>query len=202
MRGVRVFELHPGGHGLHVHVVTDQYYRVEDVRAALRGTGWGRIHVTRCSSGAEYVAKYVGKARRSGELKGVRLWAAFGIPRDQRTCVRDIEVVSELGGLYDAVHGSGGEARSGENASNQFRKLCLLYKRLEPAELDQCRARSLVVVAARLMASLPNTDARLWGQLLERVNAMRLEAIGLGGSWESEFDPEAIAFSEVGKGAA
>ena len=81
--GVRVFELHPGGHGLHVHIVTNGHFRVEVIRKALRRTGWGRIHVKhlkkdRARALAGYVAKYVSKGVRPPCLKGWRLWSAFG----------------------------------------------------------------------------------------------------------------------------
>lgn len=81
MRGVRVFELHPRGHGLHVHVVTPCYIHVSEVRARLVGTPWGRVHVRKVDSGelgAEYVGKYLRKSKRHPGLKGKRLWQTFG----------------------------------------------------------------------------------------------------------------------------
>lgn len=79
LRGVRVYELHPGGHGVHMHVVTDRFAPVRKVRAFLRlkCPEIGRIHVCRVSGGA-YVCKYLHKAQRGDSLKGVRLWAWFG----------------------------------------------------------------------------------------------------------------------------
>jgi len=79
LRGVRVYELHPGGHGVHMHVVTDRFAPVRKVRAFLRlkCPEIGRIHVCRVSSGA-YVCKYLHKAQRGESLHGVRLWAWFG----------------------------------------------------------------------------------------------------------------------------
>jgi len=78
--GVRVFEAHPGGHGLHCHVVTAQYWRVEVVRRLAKRAGLGRVHVATHASkkASEYVLKDLGKLRRSGGLKGRRLWAALG----------------------------------------------------------------------------------------------------------------------------
>jgi len=76
--GVRVFELHPGGHGLHVHVVTSGWYDVNAVRILSDSMGWGRIHVKCMDGGVTYVAKYLHKARRSGVLRGLRLWEMFG----------------------------------------------------------------------------------------------------------------------------
>lgn len=81
--GVRVFELHPGGHGLHVHVVTNARFDVRVVRSALRKTGWGRMHVMRLHGSkvkttAGYCSKYCTKAKRPECLKGWRLWAPFG----------------------------------------------------------------------------------------------------------------------------
>ena len=75
--GVRVFELHEE-HGLHVHCVTNEYYRVNDVRAICSAMGWGRVHVCRVTKAPYYVAKYVSKAARLGAFEGRRLWASFG----------------------------------------------------------------------------------------------------------------------------
>lgn len=64
--GVRVFELHPFGHGLHVHVCTTRYFDVNKVRAIAERFGWGRLHVecwdtTSLESACKYMSKYVGK---------------------------------------------------------------------------------------------------------------------------------------------
>lgn len=78
-RGLRVFELHPGGHGLHVHVVTDMRFDVNKVRRISQLYRFGRIHVKMIpKSKAGYIAKYLSKQTRALALKGARLWAAFG----------------------------------------------------------------------------------------------------------------------------
>lgn len=98
LQAVRVFELHPGGHGLHVHLVTPDYLRVEAVRAVLykmEGVPWGRLHVEKVSSGIErYLAKYLTKQHRARSLRSVRLWAvinarAFG---DKLSKVKNIVI--------------------------------------------------------------------------------------------------------------
>src|SRR5207248_10363067 len=45
LQGLRVFELHEE-HGLHVHVVTNQFIDVNRARELAIQAGWGRIHVT------------------------------------------------------------------------------------------------------------------------------------------------------------
>lgn len=93
--GYRVFELHPKGHGLHVHFVTTKRISVvalrdamEDLKAAV---GWGRIHVVRIPSQmADYVAKYLRKGQRCGAFAGVRIWAAVRMGK-ARVLVSDIE---------------------------------------------------------------------------------------------------------------
>lgn len=78
-RGLRVFELHPGGHGLHVHVLTDKRFDVVQVRRIAQLYRFGRIHVKMIPKNkAHYVAKYLSKQTRALALKGCRLWAAFG----------------------------------------------------------------------------------------------------------------------------
>lgn len=90
-KGFRVFELHPGGHGLHVHVVTDQRFDVNQVRRISTLYRFGRIHVKMIPRGkAGYIGKYLGKQTRALALKGCRLWAAFGGQDAHK--VTDIEI--------------------------------------------------------------------------------------------------------------
>tara|TARA_B100000809_G_scaffold217497_1_gene223705 strand:+ start:1827 stop:2411 length:585 start_codon:yes stop_codon:yes gene_type:complete len=77
--GVRVFELHPGGHGLHIHVVASRFYPVQAVRKIWSECYGGRLHVCKLDySRRHYVAKYLQKQGRCVALKGTRLWATFG----------------------------------------------------------------------------------------------------------------------------
>lgn len=75
--GLRVFELHEL-HGLHVHLVTNRFIRVEAARILALRAGWGRIHVKKANAMAgKYLAKYLSKEREPC-FKGWRLWAGFG----------------------------------------------------------------------------------------------------------------------------
>ncbi len=77
LQGLRVFELHEE-HGLHVHLVTNQFVDVNRARELASQAGWGRIHVTRMpSEHAGYLAKYLSKERPEC-LHRWRLWAGFG----------------------------------------------------------------------------------------------------------------------------
>jgi hypothetical protein len=77
LQGLRVFELHKE-HGLHVHLLTNQFIDVNEARKVAVQANWGRIHVTRVpSEHAGYLAKYLSK-ERPGCLKRWRLWAGFG----------------------------------------------------------------------------------------------------------------------------
>src|SRR5205823_3959122 len=77
LQGLRVFELHEE-HGLHVHLVTNQFIDVNRARELATQAGWGRIHVTAMPSGhAVYLAKYLSKDRTEC-LYRWRLWAGFG----------------------------------------------------------------------------------------------------------------------------
>lgn len=97
--GIRVYEFHPGGHGLHVHVVTWGYYDVRLVRVISDAVGWGRIHVVKIrgrnrSRICDYLAKYVCKFMRTKSslyVKGMRIWGVFGkIPVSSRYRISDI----------------------------------------------------------------------------------------------------------------
>jgi hypothetical protein len=77
LQGLRVFELHEE-HGLHVHLITNQFIDVNQARELATQAGWGRIHVTRMpSEHAGYLAKYLSKERPEC-LHRWRLWAGFG----------------------------------------------------------------------------------------------------------------------------
>jgi hypothetical protein len=77
LRGLRVFELHKE-HGLHVHLVTNQFIDVNRARELATKAGWGRIHVTPMpSEHSGYLAKYLSKERPEC-LRNWRLWAGFG----------------------------------------------------------------------------------------------------------------------------
>lgn len=93
--GVRSFELHPGGHGLHVHFVTPLRYDVNAVRYYSDHHDFGRINVKAIPAvHATYVAKYLQKASRHPSLKGKRLWSCIGFKEGSK--VKDIEIDSPL----------------------------------------------------------------------------------------------------------
>ncbi len=93
--GVRCFELHPRGHGLHIHFVTYRRHEVNEVRHLSDLHGFGRINVRRIPAlAAPYIAKYLQKASRSPELKGVRLWSCIGFKDGSK--VKDIIIDSPL----------------------------------------------------------------------------------------------------------
>lgn len=81
--GVRRFELHPGGHGLHIHCLFDARLDVNKVRPIAKKFGFGRIHVVRVAATdakkqASYLAKYLSKSDRPFCFKHRRLWANIG----------------------------------------------------------------------------------------------------------------------------
>jgi hypothetical protein len=83
LSGLRAFEMHPGGHGLHIHVITQEWTDVNDIRAVWVGKATdfegGRIHVKRIpATEANYIAPYLTKERRPECLKGARMWAKIG----------------------------------------------------------------------------------------------------------------------------
>lgn len=92
-QGVRVFEMHPGGHGLHVHAIVSDRYDVKKVREITSKNGFGRINVVRIEAGrAAYVAKYLNKTYRDDRLKKKRLWQCVG--RFKGVKVKDVEINS------------------------------------------------------------------------------------------------------------
>jgi hypothetical protein len=87
-------------HGLHVHLVTNRFIDVNEVRRLAKRAGWGRIHVAKVPAcRASYLSKYLGKERPQA-LKGWHLWAGFGSWEWSR--VKDIVVRSPLGDAWRA----------------------------------------------------------------------------------------------------
>lgn len=79
--GIRVFELHPGGHGLHIHCLINRRIPILTVRRLAETWGFWWIDVVPAHSGegaAEYLGKYLSKSARPEALKGARLWASWG----------------------------------------------------------------------------------------------------------------------------
>jgi len=108
-RGVRVFELHPNGHGLHVHVATPDFYDVNLVRNISNRHGFGRLNVKRwcmndIEQAAQYMGKYLMKSVKSWggvSLKGMRWWDVFGM--DDKIRVKDVWVESTRRKIWDVL---------------------------------------------------------------------------------------------------
>jgi hypothetical protein len=77
--GLRVFELHPGGHGLHIHVLTSCSLWIKDVLQLWQACGGGRVGVLPIAADRTgYLGKYLRKQGRSECFKGVAMWRSFG----------------------------------------------------------------------------------------------------------------------------
>lgn len=109
-RGVRVFELHPSGHGLHVHVLACGTYSIHRIMRVASRNGWGRIDVrlVRCydrSRLSSYLSKYLAKQVqywRGSRISGIRWWSCFGDLRDSIR-VSDVTVDSPFARIYKRI---------------------------------------------------------------------------------------------------
>ncbi len=100
LQGLRVFELHEE-HGLHVHLITNQFIDVDAARLLAERAGWGRIHFARMpSEHTGYLAKYLSKDRPEC-LHRWRLWAGFGQGWDW-TRVKDVMKETLFSNVYRA----------------------------------------------------------------------------------------------------
>jgi hypothetical protein len=105
--GLRVYEMHPGGHGMHIHAVGDERFNPQELRrmwALAAQCRFGRIDVQEIpAERAAYLAKYLGKNRPEA-LKNKRLAAPFG---DRARAVwrrlSDVEVDSPWTRMYALV---------------------------------------------------------------------------------------------------
>jgi len=93
--GVRVAELHPGGHGVHFHCLINRRLDVNRLRKIGSWLGLGRMLVEVADQNPEgcsnYLAKYLSKSKQGPRCESGRMarrWACFG-PR-RRTRVSDL----------------------------------------------------------------------------------------------------------------
>lgn len=89
--GVKVAELHPGGHGVHYHVLVNRRLSVWAVRLIAPRFAIGRIDVRVCNQNmsemGQYLAKYLSKSKEgpmSKSGRAVRRWSCFGPIRGTR----------------------------------------------------------------------------------------------------------------------
>ncbi len=118
--GFRAYEMHPGGHGLHIHAVVDERFSAGQMWKVARSCRFGRVDVKEIPvRGAAYLAKYLGK-KRPLELKNKRLLAPFG--NRARACwhrIKDVEVQSPWIQMHAAL-----KALIPDFADFSFRKRC------------------------------------------------------------------------------
>lgn len=122
LQGIRVFELHEE-HGLHVHLVTNQFIDVNRARVLAEKAGWGRIHVKRVpAERVGYLAKYLRKQRPEC-LKRWRLWAGFG-QGWERTKVKD--VIRET--LFSRIYRACKEWKQWEGRGKFFERMAFVRR--------------------------------------------------------------------------
>jgi len=106
--GVRVTEVHPGGHGIHFHWIMRGRLPLHRVRKRAKECGFGHIFIARDKSNrfrkvdegaAGYVAKYLTKGDK---LAGVRSWACIGSYNGTKT--KDIEFDSQQNRVFRAAY--------------------------------------------------------------------------------------------------
>lgn len=102
--GIRVAEFHPGGHGVHFHVLINRRIPIQAVRRRAEQYGFGWIDVRRahCGKGTlgGYLSKYLSKRDRPPCFKGRRLWQAFG--QWGQTKCKDVVIKSEFVAAFHA----------------------------------------------------------------------------------------------------
>lgn len=106
--GVRVTEVHPGGHGIHFHWIIRGRLPLSRVRQRAKQCGFGHIFIARDArqrfrvvdeGAAGYVAKYLTKGDK---LAGVRSWACIGNYNGTKTI--DIEFDSAQNRVFRAAY--------------------------------------------------------------------------------------------------
>lgn len=108
LRGLRVYEYHPGGHGIHMHLVVNCFLPAAKMWRICAAAGFGHIDVRKCDGDAEdvarYLTKYITKAGTE-EWHGTRVFGTFGWKGTQ-TRLRDIEVTTAYGTIWRGLAAS------------------------------------------------------------------------------------------------
>ena len=101
--GVRVTEISPKGHGLHIHWIIAGRIPIRLILRRATEAGFGRIHVDPrpvTPLAANYLAKYLNK--RHGQLNdGIRKWACIGNYDGVKT--RDVQFESKSADVFRAA---------------------------------------------------------------------------------------------------
>jgi len=113
---VRVLELHPGGHGWHIHAAVSRYVPKAEL-AALWGRGFVDVRRLRSGSGpasredarraARYVAKYVAKAWADGDRRPGE--HAYEVAQGHAPALERLSAWGREGAVLAAVAVMGGE---------------------------------------------------------------------------------------------
>lgn len=103
--GIRVAELHPGGHGTHFHVLINRYVNWHFMDRLWRKYGGGHCNVKRIKRNkaervGHYLAKYLAKSTRPVCFQGRRVWQAFG--KWGQTRCKDVVIESEFVAAFKA----------------------------------------------------------------------------------------------------
>jgi len=95
LHGLRVLQVHPGGHGLHYHALLTKRVAVQIVRRLGKRYGIGRVQVEHCGPGAiHYLAQYLRPTEDFELSKGMRRWGSMG--GFKQVVTANIEIESEL----------------------------------------------------------------------------------------------------------
>jgi len=167
LKGIRVIEMHPGGHGAHIHMVTNCYMRVERVRLLALAREFGRIHVKlwigEVEDAANNLSQYVSKGEGYDDLAGVRLVGHVGL-QGKGVSQRDIKTFGAFKTLWSAT----AAALVGFSALPWVEKIRLVdsvhWAWLRSEEAQPCRWAALNLVKARTIQQVSFNPA-LWSEL-------------------------------------
>lgn len=118
MKGLKVIQDHPGGHGAHFHVLLDRYLPMGVLLRMGEDLGFGHMWVQRVKGGdialakvVEYVSKYISR-RADVAWAGARMWARFGAWMSTRCVDISIDCVATRAlREFRLIHGVRGRLR-------------------------------------------------------------------------------------------
>jgi len=205
-RLVRVFELHPGGHGLHIHAATPDWLSVRQMLRHARAVGFGRIHVVKwkCDQdgpdAGDYLSKYLTKERPPC-LKGKRLVGFINIPSDQVTRQCDVHYQSVMVDIWRILksHPEWGILSFGQKGwlTKQAHRAWVNYDEPEAFQPRPAAGgagmESLYLVISGTIRQGPETIARHLGQEFEFTASARQKIVDKtdpvheNGNWRAFF---------------
>jgi len=102
---MRFTELHPGGHGVHFHLILNRFVHIQAIRRWAAKAGFGRVHVVPRNlpeKALKYVVKDMNRIARQGLFRQ-KLWLCWRRKVDWHCKIKRIAVIDPVTPIYKSL---------------------------------------------------------------------------------------------------